>query len=60
MSGIEALNRLTSRYKEAGKTLHLRHLSEDSRLLLQNAAAVIDVNVMEDPHYRVATDGIKG
>ncbi|WP_110052292.1 SulP family inorganic anion transporter [Chitinophaga sp. S165] len=59
MSGIEALNRLTTRYKEAGKTLHLRHLSEDSRLLLQNAAAVIDVNVMEDPHYRVATDGIK-
>jgi SulP family sulfate permease len=59
MSGIEALNRLTNRYKEVGKTLHLRHLSEDSRTLLQNASAVIDVNVMEDPHYRVATDGIK-
>lgn len=60
MSGIEALNRLTGRYRDAGKTLHLRHLSEDSRALLKNAAAVIDVNVIDDPHYRVATDGIKG
>jgi sulfate permease, SulP family len=59
MSGIEALNKLTARYKEAGKTLHLRHLSEDCKQLLQNASAVIDVNVMEDPQYRVATDGIK-
>lgn len=59
MSGIEAVNKLTQRYKEAGKVLHLRHLSEDCKLLLQNASAVIDVNVMEDPHYRVASDGIK-
>lgn len=60
MSGIEAVNKLTNRYKEAGKVLHLRHLSEDCKLLLQHASAVIDVNVMEDPHYRVASDGIKG
>lgn len=58
MSGIEALNRLTERYKNAGKTLHLRHLSEDCKLLLKNAASIIEVNVLEDPHYRVAVDKI--
>ncbi len=56
MSGIEALNKLTQRYKAAGKTLHLRHLSEDCKQLLGNAAEVIDVNIMEDPSYRVAVD----
>ncbi|HEX8377163.1 MAG TPA: SulP family inorganic anion transporter [Pedobacter sp.] len=56
MSGIEALNKLTERYLKAGKKLHLRHLSEDCRLLLKNAEAVIDVNILEDPIYHVAAD----
>lgn len=54
MSGIDALSKLTERYRLAGKKLHLRHLSEDCRLLLTNAQDVIDVNIMEDPNYRVA------
>lgn len=58
MSAIEALNKLTERYKQAGKTLHLRHLSDDCRVLLQNADAIIDVNVLEDPNYRVLIDKI--
>jgi SulP family sulfate permease len=56
MSGIEALNKLTERYTNAGKKLHLRHLSSDCRLLLKNAEAVIDVNIIEDPNYRVAVE----
>ncbi|MBS7563398.1 SulP family inorganic anion transporter [Mucilaginibacter sp. Bleaf8] len=56
MSAIEALNKLTERYHQTGKKLYLKHLSEDCRLLLKNADAVIEVNVMEDPTYRVATD----
>ncbi len=56
MSGIEALNRLTERYANAGKKLHLRHLSEDCRTLLKNAESVIEVNIMEDPQYKVATE----
>lgn len=56
MSGIEALNRLTERYRTAGKLLHLRHLSADCRQLLKNAEEIIDVNILEDPDYRVATD----
>lgn len=56
MSGIEALNKLTERYRQAGKKLHLKHLSEDCRLLLKNAADVIDVNIIEDPTYHIATE----
>lgn len=53
MSGIEALNKLTERYLKLGKKLHLKHLSADCRQLLHNAAAIIDVNIVEDPTYKV-------
>ncbi|RYE28248.1 MAG: SulP family inorganic anion transporter [Sphingobacteriaceae bacterium] len=59
MSAIETLNKLTERYHKAGKKLHLKHLSEDCRLLLKNAGDVIDINIYEDPTYHVATDQIK-
>lgn len=56
MSGIEALNKLTDRYQKAGKKLHLRHLSPDCRQLLKNAEQVIEVNILEDPTYRIAAE----
>ncbi|TDN87136.1 SulP family sulfate permease [Salegentibacter sp. 24] len=56
MSGIEALNKLTERYHRQGKKLHLRYLSQDCRRLLSNADAIIDVNILEDPTYKVAVD----
>lgn len=56
MSAIEAVNKLTERYLKVGKMVHLRHLSEDCRQLLQNADKVIEVNIMEDPTYKVAVD----
>lgn len=56
MSAIEALNKITERYHKVGKKIHLRHLSADCRKLLKNAEAIIDVNVMEDPTYKVAID----
>jgi SulP family sulfate permease len=56
MSGIEALNRITERYRSTGKKVHLRHLSSDCRELLRNAGDVIDVNIMVDPKYKVAVD----
>ena len=58
MSGIEALNRITERYRKADKNLHLRHLSPDCRRLLKNAEDIIDVNIIEDPAYNVATDRV--
>ena len=58
MSAIEALNKITERYHKVGKKVHLRHLSRDCRRLLANAEAIIDVNVMEDPTYKVLVDRI--
>jgi len=56
MSAIEAVNILTRKYNSAGKKLVLKHLSADSRNLLQNATGVVEVNIAEDPHYKVATE----
>lgn len=56
MSAIEALNKLTERYHKAGKKLHLKHLSADCRVLLGNASDIIEVNMMEDPSYKVVVD----
>lgn len=58
MSGIEAVNRLTERYHKQGKKLHLRHLSPDCRKLLSKADAIIEVNILEDPTYKLAVDRI--
>ena len=56
MSAIDAVNKITERYAKEGKKLHLRHLSPDCRQLLQNAEGIIDVNILEDPNYKVAID----
>lgn len=55
-SGLEAINALAERYQKQGKRLHLRHLSEDCRRLLDRAGDLVEVNISEDPHYHVATD----
>ncbi len=59
MSGIEALNKITERYRKVGKNVQLLHLSKDCRRLLKNADDIIAVNVMEDPTYKVVTDNTK-
>lgn len=56
MSAIEALNKITERYHKVGKKVHLKHLSADCRQLIKNAEQIIDVNVIEDPTYKVVTD----
>jgi sulfate permease, SulP family len=59
-SAIDALNKVTERYRKVGKKVHLRHLSEDCRLLLDNASEIIDVNHWEDPHYKVIENKLEG
>ncbi|WP_067034838.1 SulP family inorganic anion transporter [Allomuricauda sp. CP2A] len=56
MSAIEAVNKITERYRKVGKKVHLKHLSRDCRRLLANADDIIEVNVLEDPTYKVAVD----
>ncbi len=58
MSAIEALNKITERYHKQGKKVHLRHLSPDCRKLLKNADEIIEVNILEDPTYKVVVDKV--
>jgi sulfate permease, SulP family len=53
-SAIEAIDALAARYQQAGKTLHLRHLSADCLEILGRAKSMVEVNQFEDPHYHVA------
>lgn len=56
MSAIDAVNKITERYAKLNKTVHLQHLSADCRTLLKNADTVIDVNILEDPTYKIVAD----
>ncbi|WP_339835414.1 SulP family inorganic anion transporter [uncultured Flavobacterium sp.] len=53
MSAIDAVNKITERYAVVNKVVHLKHLSNDCIELLNNAKAIIDVNIIEDPTYKV-------
>ncbi|MEZ6004146.1 MAG: SulP family inorganic anion transporter [Planctomycetota bacterium] len=57
-SAIEAIDTLAERYLNCGKTLHLRHLSPECRQLLRKAGNLVEVNVIEDPNYHVASDAL--
>ena len=55
-SALEAIDGLAAKYEDAGKKLHLVHLSPDCQLLLNKAKDMVEVNRIEDPHYRIITD----
>ena len=57
-SGLEAIDTLAERYLNAGKTLHLVHLSAECKKLLKKAGSLVEVNVIEDPRYFVAEDSL--
>lgn len=50
---IAGLSPLTGLYAALGKRVHLRHLSRDCQQLLKDADSIIEVNIMEDPTYKV-------
>lgn len=55
-SGLEAIDTLADRFTNEGKTLHIRHLSEECRALLVKAGDLVEINVIEDPTYHIAVD----
>lgn len=55
-SAIEAISVLTDRYVREGKKVHIRHLSRDCRKLLHKAGVLVEINLIEDPSYKVASD----
>lgn len=56
MSAIDTLHRITERYAALNKKVTLRHLSPDCRTLLRNADGIIEVNIENDPTYKVMPD----
>jgi SulP family sulfate permease len=54
-SGVEAIDKITGRYLEAGKTIRLRHLSADCVRLLAKAGPFCS-HELDDPDYYVAED----
>lgn len=53
-SSLEVIRSLAERYQAAGKQLRLRHLSPECRQLLRDAEHLVEVDIIEDPHYHVA------
>ena len=53
-SALEAIDTLGERYKKNGKTLHLRHLSPDCLEILEKSKDLVEVNLIQDPHYHIA------
>ncbi|MFD2896533.1 SulP family inorganic anion transporter [Sphingobacterium arenae] len=53
MSAIDALSKITERYAKQDKHVQLRHLSPDCRSLLKNAQGVVQIDISEDPTYKV-------
>lgn len=54
-SAIEAVDTIADRYSKAGKKVHLRHLSQDCHALLNKAGSLVEINVQEDPIYKVVS-----
>ena len=54
-SGVEAIDKVTKLYLDAGKSLRLRHLSPDCVAALKNAGPYC-VHELDDPTYKVARD----
>jgi len=54
-SGVEAIDAITQKYKDANKTLTLRHLSTDCKNLLKNAGPFCTY-AEDDPTYKVAVN----
>ena len=52
-SGVEAIDKITKKYEEAGKKLKIRHLSDDCKKLLKEAGPYCTYEE-DDPDYKVA------
>jgi SulP family sulfate permease len=60
-SGIEAINNLVEKYEKAGKTVKLKHLSEDCISLLMKADPHINsaiIRDIDDPRYYVVANNV--
>ena len=56
-SGIDAIHKVTERYEKLGKTVYIRHLDSTSRVLLNKAEKIINVNYTDDdPAFKIVLE----
>ncbi len=58
-SGLEALFSLVNKYEKAGKTVRLKHLSEDCKRLLRKGSSKFEeviIDAVDDPRYYVMSE----
>jgi SulP family sulfate permease len=58
-SALEAISNLVSKYESEGKSIKLKHLSEDCKILLRKANPKFEAVIIEDiddPRYHLAAD----
>ena len=56
-SAIEAIFNLVNKYHKAGKTIKLKHLSQDCKVLLYKSSPLfkdVIVEAIDDPRYHLA------
>ena len=56
-SAIESIFNLVTKYKEEGKKIHLKHLSEDCKILLHKSSPIFQeviLDAIDDPRYHLA------
>ena len=56
-SAIEAIFNLVNKYKSAGKTIKLKHLSQDCKVLLHKSSPIfkdVIIEAVDDPRYHLA------
>lgn len=55
-SAIIAINEVCKRYKDNNIKVYLSHLSQDCLELLDDASEFIEINILEDPYYRIPSN----
>lgn len=53
ISGVEAIDAITKKYSDAGKTIKIRHLSDECKSIMKNAGQFCTYEE-DDPKYKVA------
>ncbi len=57
-SAIDAIKYVIDQYAYHNKVVQLRHLSQECKTLLGKAGSMVEVNIVEDPQYHVATNAL--
>ena len=56
-SGIDAIHKVTERYHKLGKTVYIKHLNSSSKVLLEKAEKIINVNYTDDdPSFKIVVE----